>query len=188
MYTIWDQESYNQIVGRSKYASEMSIDPPTGKEILTSGYFYIPDDQVSIIETSNLTGMAPYIHNIWQVYVSTMHERHNEAIYHENVFADTHLTFAMGAEPIEVNIQGFVATNPVHNARLDFYTFYQLLLRGTAQKELGINVVFKLQRTEMNLYLRSLQADIVPDMPDFTQINLVGVGLKYHIAVVVPND
>ena len=117
---------------------------------------------------------------MWHVLITNYMEQHAEGNYIHDAFEDVFTAFSMGSMPIQVMITGYVPNNPDYNCKLDFITYFNLFLRGTSQNKYKIPIIFNLHNVYMHLRLQSLEMVTDPAIPDFTAVNITGVGYKYH--------
>lgn len=124
----------------------------------------------------------------WEILITTFTERHADAYQVTKVLSDTFVGFAMGAVPVQVNIDGFLFMTRDEDHRIDFMKIYDALFRGSRAQELGAEIIFTLLGTTMKLWVTRMQLSHTVNYSDVAQVSISGVGVKYATTMIDIED
>ena len=181
------ENTLRQVIGPSAAKNEFDKENRIGANVVETGYFFIePSYIISSGRIPILGDEVPdslvddmYRGVMWQVFLTNYTEGHNEGYYATPSFADVMSCYTTGSYQVSINMTGFIACNPLYNAKLDFISFYNTLLRGSRQKIHKIPIGFSLRNTFMKLLLVDLQITTSVEMPDFASVVMNGTGYNY---------
>lgn len=114
--------------------------------------------------------------------ITTLSETHKEGEGRSDVFGDTFVSMATGAEPIGIQLAGWVVRVKGYDSRADFIDIYQKKLRGSASASAGDRLVFSLKQSVV--FTLSLQSVIIREdasNPDFTNVVFTGMASNYRV-------
>jgi hypothetical protein len=194
-YSIYDQHEFShQPYGPHRDSKEYQFDSIRyNANIIESGYFSISPEYIQNFGNLPLDQGGPGAENIvddlyrgvmWQVLITNYNENHSEGVAIHNTFEDVFIGFSTGSIPVAITISGYISISPDYNSKMDFLTYYNLLLRGYRQNKHKIPILFTLKDTYMHLRLSSLDVLTDVSMPDFVVVNLTGTGYKYFTIAV----
>lgn len=189
-YSIYDHHEFShQPHGPHRDNKEFDIEAIRyDAHKIDPGYFAVAPEYIQQFHSLPLDIEGPGADNIvddlyrdvmWQILVTNYNEAHVEGSVIHNTFEDVFVGFSTGSIPVRVTISGYVGINPDYNTKIDFITYYNLLLRGYRQNKYKIPILFSLHNTYMNIRLQSIEMLTDANMPDFVVVNIAGVGYKY---------
>lgn len=102
------------------------------------------------------------------------------------VKSDSFVTFATGAMPIGISIQGFLARVPGKDDRLSFLSAYEKFMRGTQVSKQGVDMEFLLKgRAMFKFSLQGVDVSETTQYENLTGVTLTGVGYDYQPVALV---
>ena len=191
-YSVWTSDD-GQPVGGAKAHSEFDFDAVRSlSNIVAEGTFFvenpasnitgIPNFPMSVEGDTGQTMFNEFIqHGIWQMLITAYSEQHSEGHIILDTMEDVYIGFTTGAMPITVQFSGYVPTSPMYNAKIDFITYYNMVMRGSRQQKYKIPVVFWLNnKTHYRVSLNAMEMQTNTEFPDFAFVSMSGTAFKYE--------
>lgn len=107
-----------------------------------------------------------------------------------DVFGDSFVSFSTGANPIGINIQGYLVKLKEYDNRIDFLEIYENQIRGTAVQSENRELQFLFnQTTKFTFYVQSIQVLESAPLPELTGVSMQGVAFEYGVvALTIPGN
>lgn len=123
--------------------------------------------------------------DFFEMIITDVSEQFSEGEARFNVLSDGFVSFATGANPINISIQGWLFVNEENDQRLSFLKRYQDQYRGTEATKIrdlvgDLELLFVLKDTQFKLNLISCQVKENAAIPDYTHVTLAGVAYDYQ--------
>lgn len=133
------------------------------------------------------------IPDFWELIIVNVSERFREGEARIPTLADSFIAFSTGAQPIEINISGWLYCATEQDNRIDFLSLYKHYFNGAAatenHKSLGaMELFFYCLHTSFNLHLTQCQILDSSTRPEYTQVNLRGVAYNYKSLYVLNTE
>lgn len=116
----------------------------------------------------------------WEMIIERYSEAHQEKYSLHNTLSDNIEVFSTGAEPIQVEITGWLLTSRAEDHRAAFLSKYVEELRSRMGNT-GQDLVFVCKHTQMRLRIKNVTLINATDPQGYTQISLSGVAYKYSV-------
>jgi len=114
--------------------------------------------------------------------VSSITESFTEGDSLVDTLGDAFLSFATGASPIGITIQGFVLRLKGYDSRADLIDMYKTSMRGSAAQAQNKHLEFLLKQSERFTFaLQQMQITENAQYPDFTAVTMQGVAFDFEI-------
>lgn len=139
-------------------------------------YFTFGDESTKILQQSGFE--EPWF---WQYILNNITENHIEGHALKNTLADTFSVYTMGAQPIQISMNGYLQTTMDMDHRVDFLNIYHNKIRGTNLEKNRLEMVFVLKDTTMRLRIRNINVGNSSQISDMTRLAINGIGYKYKV-------
>ena len=151
----------------------------TGKQSVFE-HGYIPTSDAA---TLSLQGKA-YFRGpnsiFWEMVISEFSEEHAEKYALHDTHSHTYLMHAMGSQPINVHISGYLASGRDVDHRVQFLKRYfeEFTPRVTDRPNYDLQVVIK--HTTFNMLITQMSVNESNELEDFTSISIEGLAFNYN--------
>lgn len=161
------------------------------------GYLSFPrDDKTKGVLTQVLKSPAlaerMTSQGFWELIIAAYSERHAESSVVRDVLADTFIAFAGGAEPIQIQLSGYLWVTAQEDHRLGLLYLYENLLRGTKLQATHPKLVLNLtvRDTTFRFFPTMLQLSESAAMQGAVSFAMAGYASRYKVlpSQAMPSD
>lgn len=119
----------------------------------------------------------------WELIIAAYSERHADSSVVRDVLADTFIAFAGGAEPIQIQLSGYLWVTAQEDHRLGLLYLYENLLRGTKLQATHPKLVLNLtvRDTTFRFFPTMLQLSESAAMQGAVSFAMAGYASRYKV-------
>ncbi len=151
----------------------------TGKQSVFE-HGYIPTSDAATLSMQGKAYFRGPNSVFWEMIITEFSEDHNEKYALHDTHAHAYLMHAMGAQPINVRITGYLASGRDVDHRVQFLKRYfgEYTPRVTDKPNYDLQVVIK--HTTFNMLITQLVVNESNELEDFTTVSLEGLAYNYN--------
>lgn len=118
--------------------------------------------------------------DFWELILTDFTEDHAEKVGMNNTLSEAFCWFAMGPSPVQIDLTGHLLTSGDKDYRTKFLYQYVANMRAKQLSQKARTLTLVVKDTVMKLLILSLHFTESKDMPDFSTVNITGVGYNYR--------
>ena len=117
----------------------------------------------------------------WELILDTYTEAHTETFCQHDTLSESLVIHATGSAPLQIDMQGFLASGGDIDHRARFMRYYLQEFRGKALQEKKAPLRVRIRDTEFNLLVHNIVVTEASSLEEFTAVTISGVAGGYRV-------